>query len=85
MVLSLTRAEHFGAADPLRVRGEALNSQAARASVFFQAAAAPPKGPLPLQAVFPNNTDPSAGRALTGGSSPIAVLPPREAKARSCA
>jgi flagellar hook-associated protein FlgK len=75
VVLSLTRAEHFGAADPLRVRGEALNSQAARASVTFQEAAAPLKGPLPLQAVFPNNTDPSAGRALTGGSSPITVLP----------
>ncbi len=75
VTLALGRAEHLAAADPLRVRADALNSESARAAIRFDVDTAPRPVPAALDSVFLNNSDPSAGLAVAGGNSAIVVLP----------
>ena len=75
VTLALGRAEHLAAADPLRVRADALNSDSARAALRFEVDTAALPGPAALDSVFLNNSDPSAGLAVAGGNSAIVVLP----------
>jgi len=76
MTLALGRAEHLAAADPLRVRADALNSEGARAAIRFEPETALRPGPTPLDTTFLNNLDPSAGRAVSGGTEALTVVPP---------
>jgi flagellar hook-associated protein FlgK len=76
VTLALARAEHLAAADPLRARADALNSESARAAIRFEIESPPIPVPPALNSVFLNNSDPSAGLTVSGGNNAIAALPP---------
>ena len=74
MVLSLLRAEHLAAADPLRLRAGELNGEGARGRVSFSSPTQLPLGPRPLGQLFDNNPSAAAGKAVAAGGV-IASIP----------
>ncbi len=73
VVLSLTRAEQFAGADPLRLRSAELNGSSARATVAFSPA--PGAGPSALATVLVNNPAPSSGRRFSSEDGTVFAVP----------
>ena len=73
VVLSLTRAEQFGGADPLRLRSAELNGSSARGTVSFSPV--PGVGPRELATVLANNPEASSGRSFSSQDGTVFAVP----------
>jgi flagellar hook-associated protein FlgK len=75
VVLSLTRAEQFAGADPLRLRSAELNGATAQGTVSFAPPLSSGAGPGDLATVLVNNPEPSSGRSFSNQDGTIFAVP----------